>query len=269
MLLPVSPPGIPFVEARVEGALQATGDSVRTKQFRFRSGTEARMKPLYEVKLDELGALLLRLGRALGEDLPRAAAAALEYPVAEKPVVPLATVGADGWVTVRLTRLVFPPFCCDCGAPTNQAQEFRGYAMTLRFGSLFHLEGGEFTRRKVPLCRTCQAEMRRAARTGALKGLGIGLGLAVLATLILWATSHKVQVFWMLLPLGLTGSLAGSAIGQAVGRRNAAPVQLRNFSSSKGTIAIRFRWPEYGERLLAFMEIQDAAPTPILSGTSP
>jgi hypothetical protein len=258
MLLPVAPRAVPFVEARVDGTLQATGDRVHSRQFRFRSATEARLRPLYEVNLPELGGLLLQLGRALGQTLPDVPAAALEYPALEKAAAaPPAAVGADGWLTVRLTRLACPPFCCDCGAPTDQLQGF-----SVLGGLMQQSEGGEHSRVRVPVCEACQAENRWAARRTTLKGLGVGLGIVLLAVLALWAATNNVAVLWTLIPLGLFGALAGLSIGQIVGQRSAAPVKLQRYSPTKGTIAIRFRWPEYGERVLAFMEIQEASAGP-------
>jgi hypothetical protein len=50
----------------------------------------------------------------------------------------------DGWITLHVSRLAFPPWCCDCGAPTLSKQPFRvhhqtGFALIL-----------------VPVCEVCQ-----------------------------------------------------------------------------------------------------------------
>ena len=66
--------------------------------------------------------------------------------------------------------------------------------------------------------------------------------------------------------LGFLCGLIGVTIGQVIGRRHAAPVQLERYSPSEGTIAIRFYWPDYGERLLAYMELQEAIPAQALAG---
>lgn len=260
MLLPVATAAIPYVEVRRDGALQATGERVHTTQLRFKSGTEARLKPLYEVVIADLGSLLLELGRRLGAALPDTARASLDFPVQEAPTLPMAAVAPDGWMTVRLTRLVFPPFCCDCGAPTDRLQEFRGHSVVLRLGRFGQLAGGEFARFQIPVCRTCHRENRKAQRYAFLKGLGFGLAAPLLVCLALWVVTNNARVLLMFPPLAFLGSLIGMTIGQAVGKRNAAPVQLQRYSPSQGTIAIRFRWPEYGERVLAFMEVQDAVP---------
>jgi hypothetical protein len=61
----------------------------------------------------------------------------------------------------------------------------------------------------------------------------------------------------MFLPLGMVGGLIGLAVGRSIGKDRSQPVKLERYSSSKGTVAIRFRWRAYGERLLTFLDAQE------------
>src|SRR5205823_1185483 len=82
---------------------------------------QVALADLYEVKLAELGELLLHLGRQLG-DGPRIPASG--SPAAGATTAghsPLATPLANGWVRVRLTRLPFPPVCVGCGLFTRES----------------------------------------------------------------------------------------------------------------------------------------------------
>src|SRR5262245_56574300 len=43
---------------------------------------------------------------------------------------PVVVPDKDGWITLNVSRLVFPPWCCDCGAPTLTKQPFRVHHQT-------------------------------------------------------------------------------------------------------------------------------------------
>jgi hypothetical protein len=264
LLLPVSPAAIPFVELRQHDDVTARGDRVKTRRLKFKSGTEAVLTPLYEVNLLELGALLLQLGRVLGTSLPDGSALELPAVVATGPHLP-AQLGRNGWIMARLTRLEFPPFCCDCGAATNAGQEFHGHALAFHFFGM-KVERGEFASFWIPVCEPCQAENQRVYWRAVWKGLGFGLGVPLLICVGLALLAGEAAVLFAFIPLGLIGGLIGLLIGRSAGKRASAPVQLERYSPSKGTVAIRFRWGEYGTRLLAYLEAQEdlrAGPSPL------
>jgi hypothetical protein len=257
MLLPIAPRALPFVEQRSDEVVQATGERINTRQLKFRSGTEAVLRPLYEVNLAELGGLLLRLGRPLGTKLPEGMVVPLDEAVREALVPLPEPPDRNGWITIRLTQLVFPPFCCDCGASTEQVQEFHGHAALLRLGRFFNLESGEFARFLVPVCPDCQKENNARFRLAVFKGVAIGLAIPLLISVALALIAREINVLWMFLPLGMVGGLIALAVGRTIGKDRSQPVKLERYSSSKGTVAIRFRWRAYGERLLAFLDAQD------------
>jgi hypothetical protein len=268
MLLPVVPAAIPAVELREDEAVRATGERVKARQLRFKSGTEAVLQPLYEVPLGELGFLLLQLGHALGGDLPAGAAGPRASPMGEAVLGPAAKIGRDGWITVRLTRLAFPPFCCDCGAPTNQVQEFYGHTRLLRLGRFLNIEGGEFAACWIPVCESCQGENRRRYRRAILRGIGLGVGLPFVGSAALALALQEAVFLLAFIPVEVIGGLIGLAIGGTVGKRKTPPVHLERYQPAQGTIAIRFRWPEYGERLVAFLQTREGTGERAALGTT-
>jgi hypothetical protein len=264
LLLPVSPRAVPYVELRREEEVKARGDQVKTRRIKFRSSTEAVLAPLYEVTLMELGVLLLQLGRALGVPLPDGSTA--EDPTALAPAAgPPAQVGKDDWLTVRLTRLEFPPFCCDCGTPTFDGQEFQGHALVANLLGL-KIESGEFASFRVPVCSPCQEENQRRFWKAVWKGLAFGLGVPVLLCVGLSLWAREPAVLFACIPLGIIGGLVGLLIGRTRGKRASRPVELERYSPSKGTIAVRFRWRAYGERLVAFLEAKEDLPYSMVPG---
>ena len=65
--LPIAPAAVPYVVAtRRDGYCLPEGQLIRTRQFRLCSPNEAVLIALYEVRLAEIGPLLLHLGRILG-----------------------------------------------------------------------------------------------------------------------------------------------------------------------------------------------------------
>src|SRR5207253_2563265 len=165
---------------------------------------EAIFKNLYRVRPDELSWLLLQLGRSLTlsssppKEVPRQThyqgnfrtdQPAEHSGVEAMESSPPAMREKDGWITVSLTRLVLPPWCCNCGAPTMSTQAFHGFTRLLRLGRFSNLEGAERVAIHVPVCRACQGDTRRRYRksfwTTFFKVLGMGVsGGFLLGTVI-------------------------------------------------------------------------------------
>jgi hypothetical protein len=269
LLLPVAPEAVPFVEVREDGTPCAAGQRIKTKQLRFKSAGEAALAALYEVHVGELGKLLLRLGRELGAALPANSAMHLTTPgEASSAAAAPAVMDKNGWITARLTRLVFPPFCCDCGAATDQYLEFRGYGRLLRLGRSFTIESNQFATLGVPVCRACQRDNWWKYYKTSLAGLGLGLAVPLVIILALYLAAGLVMPIWMVIVTIGFGAMIGGLVGELVGRRLAAPVKLERYAPSQGTIAIRFRWPAYGERLLAFIHAQEGTWSETIPQTS-
>jgi hypothetical protein len=102
LLLPVRPEAVAHVELRRDGAPLALGLAVRGPQWAFTPFAEVVLPARYEVRSDELGALLLLLGRRLGGHPPRSRPPAPPGAVEARP-------GPDDWITVPATSFRLPP----------------------------------------------------------------------------------------------------------------------------------------------------------------
>jgi hypothetical protein len=252
VVFPVAPSALGLVAARQHGSLVAEGIRVRTPQLWFRSPHEGVLKAFYEVNAEELVKVLLFLGRILGDPAPRGVRS-LDFPGTDMAEAEPAQRGAGGWVTVSLTRLAFPPFCCDCGAATRGRQKFTALEPFLTLGRLGHPTRRESVSVWVPVCYPCQKTNHRKFQSAMLNGLGLGVLVVLLSGLAmcLWPASlWLVLLFIFALPFA---PLLGGMAGYRIGKQRSQPVQLRAYSARKGTIAIRFRREEYTEQVLEAM----------------
>jgi hypothetical protein len=266
-ILPVWPAAVPHVTARREGVfLFAQGIDVHTRQFRFRSANEAELRAWYEVGAGELATLLLRLARTLGTTPPRRAVTVQELRDTASRLAPAATLDEKGWLVASLTRLVFPPLCCDCGRPTETHQMLALRKPLLRLGRLLNFEGSESGWMPVPLCGACQEADRAQYRRSVLRRVKIALGGPLfLGLLIAPLVVFRKPGLWLaielmlLLFLSLPGALVAYVLARMARKRRSAPVRVERYSPAQGTVAIRFRRPGYAEQVLAATAGSDAA----------
>src|SRR5262249_23017383 len=149
------------------------GMAVKTRQIHFRSPQEVIFRNLYRVKPDELSCLLLQLGRslALSSSARKELSAQTQsqgdfqtHQPAENSAVeamassPPATSETDGWISASLTHLVFPHWCCNCGAATTSTKAFRAFTPLLRLGRFLNIEGAEHLWIRVPMCKACHGD---------------------------------------------------------------------------------------------------------------
>jgi hypothetical protein len=252
LTLPVAPEAVPFVELRRHDAPVAHGAEVRAPQWQYTGADEVILPARYEVVAGELGELLLQLGRRLGRNLPRGAPPPEAYraePLDEVPAAP----DPSGWITAYLTRLSFPPRCCDCGAATEETLRFhvepRGDWLLGLLTSMHRA-----VELAIPVCAGCREAIRRRQQRGG--SLGMSLGALALVTLTLAFALRGALGGPDLLPvLGVTaaavGGLAGFLLGTVTARR--LPVQLRGYSAGRGTLSLRFRNPDYATLVLDAM----------------
>jgi hypothetical protein len=195
---------------------------VKTTALSACADGQVALTDLYEVKLAEIGQLLLDLGARLGDGV-----VAMEEQKAAA-LVPLATAEADGWMRIRLTRLPFPPVCCHCGNLTRET-------ITLP------LDARNTGRLELPLCMACQVERTSRRRRALLWGLGLGLAptlLWVLAAGPLLRVGEICMGIGVFLPLGL---VLGLIVGFVL-RDRADPVRFRDYSTAAGTVAMRLKF---------------------------
>jgi hypothetical protein len=246
-LLPISPKAVSLVEARKDDVVVGQGTEASTWQFKFASAHEAEVRG-FVVVADELGGLLLHLGRALGpgtrsQESETGSGASLAVTMDEK-----------GWLTVSISRITFPPVCCDCGVATASTQAFRGYMPFLH-----QLARGQVDLTlPIPVCGACQIAGKRRFRKafwkaylmvfviGVIGGFSTG-GIIAIAIGKFFLAGGFIGLFLG----GLVSLFIGWFVGRGAAQKVALPVQLEHFLPNKGTVAIRFRRPEYAEQVLA------------------
>jgi hypothetical protein len=251
LTLPIATEALPFVELRRDDTPIAHGAEVKARQWQ-RVGKDTLVLPArYEVMAGELGELLLLLGRRLGRELPKAMPLSQAYDTGSSDDVPAAP-SADGWITVHLAHLVFPPRCCACGEPTQRTMMFplasRGDTQ------MSVMVPGSASELAIPVCETCRQDIRARQRHGGIRGMQVGASLFGVLVLVL-AWSEGWQDPGLLLVVALLalagGALIGFLIGTLASRR--LPVELRGYSPSRGTLSLRFAHPDYAAQVLAAM----------------
>ncbi len=254
LVLPVNPDAVPFVELRRNEAPVAHGAAIKARQWQFTAADEAVLPARYEVRADQLGTLLLELGRRLGTELPRGLPSPEAFRTEDLEEVPAAP-GPEGWITVYLTRLRFPARCCDCGEPTS-------YHLTVHVEPGLDGFVGQVTGTSrslelpVPVCDACQEDLRARQQRGSSTGTSLGAlgGLLGVGYFVLrGGLDFNTLAALALGGLG-AGGLVGFLVGTYAGRR--LPVQVRGYDPARGTLSLRFRNPDYAAQVLDAMRAQ-------------
>jgi hypothetical protein len=252
LTLPVASGAIPFVELRRDDSPIANGSQVNARQWQFIASDTVVMPARYEVMAGELGELLLALGRRLGRQLPKGMPPSEAYDTPKLDEIP-APPDTAGWITVHLTRLVFPPHCCECGERTGRTMNFHvesGWDTLVDF----FVRSNNPLEVAIPVCEACQERIRYRQHRGGMVGMRTGAFLACgLATLLALSEGWRDGSLLFVVGLGAlaVGGLAGFILGTLMSKR--FPAELCRYSPSRGTLALRFRHPEYAARVLAAM----------------
>jgi hypothetical protein len=162
---------------------------------------------------------------------------------------------ADGWITLHVTRLAFPPWCAECGAPTLEKQPFR-----------VHHQAG-FALILVPVCETCQVTIRRGYRSAfwppLLKTLGVVALVAFVVGTVPAITGWDPKSF-PILPIlaGCAGVFITLPFAWLTLKRRALakvppPVEFRRYVKNH-CVTFRFRRPEYLTDVLAILPARPA-----------
>lgn len=255
LTLPVSPESVPFVELRRDDTPIAHGAQVKARQWNFIDAHTVVLPARYEVMAGELGELLLLLGRRLGRQVPKGAPPPEAYDTRRLDELPAAP-NAGGWITVHLTRLAFPPNCCDCGERTERTMNF---PIASRWDTVSDLviASSQPLEVPVPVCETCQQRIRVRQRRGGMRGMQAGAVLfTALAMPLAWSQGWGDVSLLLVVSLAAlaVGGLTGFLLGTLLSKR--PPAELGRYSPNQGTLALRFRHPEYAARVLAAMRTQ-------------
>ncbi len=255
LTLPLATEALAFVELRRDGTPIAHGAEVKAVQW-YVIGVDTVVLPArYEVKAGELGELLLMLGRRLGREMPKGLPPPEAYPRAGRDDLALAPDG-NGWIAVHLTRLAFPPRCCDCGERTQRTKNFTLDARGDKLMGLF-LPASQPLELAVPVCDDCQRRMRDDQHRGSLRGMQFGsLLFCLLAMLLAWNGGWRDRSLLLVVALAAlsVGGIVGFLLGSLASRHS--PVEMKGYSPSRGTLQVRFRHPEYAAQVLAAMRSQ-------------
>jgi hypothetical protein len=229
VILPVND-RIPVALTDADGNVTARpAEEVKTKPVTGGAEGQVALHDLYEVKLLELGELLLHLGRQLGDGDNTAATYGrpAARPASSGGGPMLAAAQPGGWLRIRLTRLPFPPVCLGCGAFTRE--------------SISHgLDVRNSVKIEVPLCRGCQVERSRRRRRAVLLGLVLGLLPLALALPFGVKLLAPDDLIILCLILGLVGLFLG-LIGGFIARDRADPARFKEYSASAGTVLMKLR----------------------------
>jgi hypothetical protein len=157
----------------------------------------------------------------------------------------------EGWITLNVADLLFPPWCCDCGAPTLCLQPFR----------VHHTTG--FALIRVPVCETCQNAFRQKYRRAFWKPFLLVLFVVAIFGFALGTvpslTGRDPKSF-PILPIlcALGAAMVSFPLVWIVIRRRALrvappPVQFRRYVRNMNA-TFRFRRPEYATDVVTFLE---------------
>ena len=248
---PINARAIPYVELRRGGTVAARGMQVQGRQWYFTGRGEVVLPARYEILSQDVGELLLWLGRQLGRDLPR-------DPPPELPEeVPVDLTAADpaGWITVPLTRFRLPSCCARCGGPRDETlrEQIRARGDWL-LGPLLGVRTIEVG---IPICLACRDQIVAHQRRGGAIGLALGafLGTAAGALLGAWLGEARDMPLLLSAFAGLfVGTLTGSLLGVTLSRR--LPIRFRRFSPSRGVVSVRCDNPLIAAHMIAGLREQ-------------
>jgi hypothetical protein len=247
LIQPVAADAVPFIELRRAESVIAHGGQVRAPQFVLAGDDRVVLPGRYEVAARDLGDLLLHLGRVLGAGLPRGAPPREAYQV-EREDVP--EPDPSGWITVRPTRLQFPPTCCSCGTETSDVLRLESWTRGSLLMRIFVPSAGHEVTVAVPVCEACQTELRARQTRGAVRGLLVGSLFGPLVLLLGgWVGGWGNALSGLAaIGVGAAGALIGFGIGNTFTFR--PPVRVGSYSPTQGTVRIRFENPEYAAAFL-------------------
>ena len=166
----------------------------------------------------------------------------------------------NDWITVSLTRTVFPPVCCQCGDFIAEYLPFPALAAELHLAPFLRVVGPESVTIHVPVCHACQVENRRTYRRtfwraylvaiAVSTALGAELGAIVSAALVPDANAIVPVSFCFAIVIGAFSLGYSLMIAKPMAVRASAPVRIAQYSPKNETVDVRFRRSGYGDLLV-------------------
>ncbi len=248
LILPVAADAVPFIELRRGESVAAHGAQVKAPQFVLSGTDEVVLPGRYEVATKDLGDVLLHVGQVLGLHLPRGAPPREAY---QAEADEIADPDPAGWITARATRLRFPPNCAACGEGTTEVMRFEAWSRGGLMMRVFMPGVAHEVMIPVPVCAACQTEGRDRQSRGAVRGFLVGALLGPLAVVFGEMLGWAALTGFAALVLATVGALIGLGLGQWFSSR--PPVQLRDYSPTRGTLRLRFRNPDYAATVIALL----------------
>jgi hypothetical protein len=237
MTLPINPTAVSLVQLFHDETPLTTGYDVKTAHFHFPSANQVQIFNGTELETNRLALLLLTVGRTLGpQQIPESVSLGRQTLESEP------NSGSDqGWVTVDVTKLVFPSGCCGCGAVNTRMLDLN--ARSLRGLLLMMLSLGHYheiwLNLSVPICRRCNALRIFLSVLGYSSFAAILIGLLSLAIFgdNDWNKIPLVAFFVLL--------FTGLPLASLLVNYFASPVQIVWHNSKKCACICKFRWSEY------------------------
>jgi hypothetical protein len=252
LILPVASVAIPYIRQYHYECLVRQGVQIKNALLKLQDGNQAVLLNQSTAPSQELGRLLLHLGRTLGGRLPDESVPTEACPATERCEERYEAGRKRGWITLSLTRLVFPPTCCDCGLAADTFISLDlGLHVLWSLACLGHYN--EKVRVAVPICQHCQEATRGRQRRRQWSGAAIGMFFGLLATCVLVgfrAVADPIAVSCVGVVIGFIGLWVGLEIGRAC-----APFPVRGYYAPRNnTVALRFRRPDYADVVGALVQ---------------
>jgi hypothetical protein len=90
---------------------------------------------------------------------------------------------------------------------------------------------------------------------GVSTGFGMAMAAIFLTALVIWFSPPNLGLILCFILITLLAPPLGTMIGYELASRQVQPIQVGGYSPSRGTIAIRFRRPDYAEQLIQAMAV--------------
>jgi hypothetical protein len=252
--LPVSRWMIPFVKHQTidkGGEVRDVPITSKTRPLVFLEGGVVRLRALYEANLQELGDLLLFLGRTRGIVPPDEPMSELDHATMSKVVlVEPTTRTASGWITTNVAYLVRPAICCRCcqSVPCDNRDE--RYFPIFSPG-LFAVPGLELPH-YFPICKACRASVSKEIRVFVMRCAVFGFVVGIILSIVFFYLNPMGRDFILsdAVPLEILTTGSGFLLGLLLGTARTAPIQYKRPNHEKGRLTIRFRNTDYEKLIL-------------------